>query len=291
MGKTYSSTGFENQKTNPEIQEQEHQTSVAGSHCCLFCCDTFNDVVKKVSASVSDYTKTAGKDNMSLDVVAGAFKVAAKGLDGKLSMAFLILLVLTFAVFFWAIRTKNKADALDAKMQVWMPDEAEIEDIKTRFDNDFVRNVLSNISATETESVTVALEGILIESNESEVSFNFNKEGYKRLTNYESKQLAFYIGSQAFPEGFIIHQLRKHATVYDNYVRGYTETGEIKKKSPDEAEIAKKNLRWLLKEIATLSGNKKLRPKDEPVKVFAIEGGHIVINKGYSENSEKYKEL
>ena len=284
----------EDSKIKKRIRKYKNRSSrrvILGLIIAFFCFDTFNDVIKKISAAAGEYTKTAGKSQLSLDVIAGVFKAAAKGIDGKLTVAFLILLVLMLAVFFWAISTKNKADALDAEMQIWMPDEAEIADIKGRFDNDFVRNVLSNVSATETESVTVALEGILIESNECEMSFNFNKEGYKRLTNYESKQLAFYIGSQAFPDGFIIHQLKKHATVYDSYARGFTETGEIRKTAPDEAEIAKKNLRWLLKEIATLTGNKKLRPKDEPVKVVAIEGGHIVINKGYSENSEKYKAL
>jgi nitrogen fixation-related uncharacterized protein len=224
-------------------------------------------------------------------VVAGVFKAAAKGIDGKLAVASLILLLLTLAAFIWAVRTKNKADALDAEMQIWMPDEAEIADIKSRFDNDFVRKVLSDISAGETESVTVALEGILIKRNDCEVSYTFNKEGFKRLSNYESKQLAFYIGNQAFPDGFIIHQLKKHATVYNNYASGYMETGEIRKKAPEDAEIVKKNVRWLLKELYTLTKIKKLRPKEEPVRTVDIEGGHIVINKGYSENSDKYMAL
>jgi hypothetical protein len=206
-------------------------------------------------------------------------------------MAALAFILLALAVFFWAVTARNKADAIETKMFRWMPDEAEIADIRKRFDNDFVRGVLSKISAIETESVTVALDGIYIDNNDGEVSYNFNKEGYRKLTNYESKQLAFFIGSEAFPEGFIIHQLKKNATAYDNYYRGYTETGEIREKAPDETEEIKKNLRWLLKEIATLTDNKKLMPKAEPVKSVTVEGGHIVLNKGYSENSEKYKAL
>ena len=46
-----------------------------------------------------------------------------------------------------------------------------------------------------------------------------------------------------------------------------------------------------MKEIATLTRNKKLMPKEEHVKVAVVVGGHIVINKGYTENSEKYKAL
>ena len=287
-------TKKEDLKIKKRINKYSNRSSrrvILGLLIAFFGFDTLNDVIKKMSAAVGEYTKTAGKEKLSIDVVAGCFKAAASGVDGKLALAALILILLALAVFIWAIRTRNKADALNAEMQVWMPDGAEIADIKDRFDNDFVRDVLSNISSSETESVKVALEGIQIENNEGEVSFNFNKEGFKRLTNYESKQLAFFIGSQAFPDGFIIHQLKKHATVYNSYARGYMETGDISKKEPEEAEVIKKNLRWLLKEIATLTRNKKLLPKEEPVKAVDVEGGHIVINKGYSENSDKYTVL
>ena len=287
-------TKKEDLKIKKRINKYSNRSSrrvILGLLIAFFGFDTLNDVIKKMSTAVGEYTKTVGKEKLSIDVVAGCFKAAATGIDGRPVLAALILLLLALAAFIWAIRTRNKADALNAEMQVWMPGGAEIADIKDRFDNDFVRDVLSNISSSETESVKVALEGIQIENNEGEVSFNFNKEGFKRLTNYESKQLAFYIGSQAFPDGFIIHQLKKHATVYNSYARGYTETGDICKKEPEETEVLKKNLRWLLKEIATLTRNKKMLPKEEPVKAVDVEGGHIVINKGYSENSDNYTAL
>jgi hypothetical protein len=284
----------EDRKIKKRIRKYRDRSSgrvILGLIIAVFGLDTLNDVIKKINASVGEYTKTVDNNRMSLDVIAGGFKAAAAGIDGRLVLISLAVLLLSLAVFIWAVRAKSKADALDEELLVWMPDEAEIADIKGRFDNDFVRRVLSEVSAGETETVKVALEGIVIESNEGEVSFNFNKEGFRRLTNYESKQLAFYIGSMAFPDGFIIHQLKKHATVYSNYTRGYTETGDIRKKAPEEAEVIKENVRWLLKEISKLTGNKKLRPKDELVKAIDVEGGHIVINKGYSENSDKYKAL
>ena len=284
----------EDRKIKKRIKKYSDRGSgrvILGLVIALLGLDTLNDVIKKVSAAVGEYTKMGGIKQLSLEVVAGACKAAAKGVDGKLVLTSLVLLLLALAVFIWAVRARNKAEALKAEMLIWMPDGAEIADIQSRFDNDFVRNVLSNISASETESVKVALEGILIKSNDGEVSFNFNKEGFSRLSNYESKQLAFYIGSQAFPEGFIIHQLKKHATVYDSYARGYTEIGDSEKKEPEEEEVIKNNVNWLLKEIATLTDNKKLLPKEEPVKLVEVEGGHIVINKGYSENSDKYKSL
>lgn len=284
----------EDKKIKKRVNKYRNRSTrrvLLGLIIALFGFDSLNDIIKNATKIVGEYSKTVGKKNMSFDAIAGGFSAVAKGTDGKLVIATLVLLLLALAVFFWAISTRNRADKLDLEMCKWMPDAAEIEDIKKRFDNDFGRGVLAKISAAETESVTVALNGILIDSNEDDITYNFNKEGFRKLTNYESKQLAYFIGSEAFPDGFVIHQLKKHATVYDNYVRGYLETGEIKEKAPDEAEEARKNLRWLLKEIATLTGNKKLKPKEEPVKSVVIEGGHIVINKGYSENSEKYKAL
>jgi nitrogen fixation-related uncharacterized protein len=284
----------EDKKIQKKITKYKNSSTrrvILGLFIAVFGCEKFNDVINKVTPLLGEYKESVSEKTLSLDVIAGGFSVVAKGMDGTLLTISLALLLLALAAFLWAISTRNKAEDLDAKMHKWMPDEAEIADIRSRFDNDFIRGVLSDISASETESVTVALEGILIESNEGEKKFNFNKEGFRRLTNYESKQLAFFIGSEAFPDGFIIHQLKKHATVYDNYVRGYTETGAVSEKKPDETEVAKKNLRWLLKEISTLTGNKKLKPEDEPVNPVVIEGGHIVINKGYSEKSEKYKLL
>ena len=264
---------------------------ILGTIVALFGINSLNDVIRSFTKLASEYTKAAGKRNMSLEMAAGAFKAGAQGTDSKLAIASLVLIILALAVFFWAVMAKNKADAIEREMFKWAPGEDEIADLRKRFDNDFVRGVMSKISASDTESVTVALEGILIDNNDGEVSFNFNREGFRRLTNYESKQLAFFIGTEAFPDGFILHQLKKHATVYDNYARGYLEVGEVWEKAPDEDEITRKNVRWLLKEIVRLTGYKKLKIKDEPVKTAVVEGGHIVLNKGYRENNEKYKAL
>jgi hypothetical protein len=279
------------QKKIGKYRSKSTRRVLLGIFVAFFAFDTLNDVIKKFSKAASEYTKAAGKKSMSLDVVAGAFKAGSQGTDNRLSMAALVLIVLMLAVFYWAVLTRNKADEIERKMFKWVPSEEEIADIRKRFDNDFVRGVLSRISATDTESVTVSLDGILIENNDGEVIYNFNREGYRKLTNYESKHLAYFIGSEAFPDGFILHQLKRHATVYDNYARGYLEVGEIWEKGPGEDEIARKNLRWLLKEISTLTGYRKLKPKEEPIKGAVIEGGHIVLNKGYKENIERYKAL
>ena len=262
---------------------------ILGIFIAFFGFDYLNDVIKTFTKVAGAYTKEAGEK--SLEVVAGAFKAGAQGTDSRLVTAALVLILLAFAVFLWAVTAKNKADEIEREMFKWEPSEDEIADLRKRFDNEFVRDVLSGISASETESVTVALDGITIDNNDGEVSFNFNREGFRRLTNYESKQLAFFIGTESFPDGFILHQIKRHATVYDNYARGYLEVGEVWEKAPGEEEIAKKNVRWLLKEIVRLTGYKKLKIKDEPVKQTSIEGGHIVLNKGYSENSDKYRSL
>ena len=281
-------------KIKKRIEKHRKRSTIRvflGIVVALFGFDSLNDVIKRFTKLAVEYTKAAGKKSMSLDVASGALKAGAEGTDSKLAIASLILIILAIAVFIWAVMAKNKADEIEREMFKWMPGEEEIADLRKRFDNDFVRGVLSKISASDTESVTVALDGILIDNNDGEVTYNFNREGYRRLTNYESKQLAFFIGTEAFPDGFILHQVKKHATVYDNYARGYLEVGEVWEKAPGEDEIAKKNVRWLLKEIVRLTGYKKLKIKDEPVKAAVVEGGHIVLNKGYSENTEKYKAL
>ncbi len=279
-------------KVRKRIEEHRKKSTrrvFLGIVIALFGFDYLNDVIKTFTKVAGAYTKEAGKK--SLDVVAGAVKAGAQGTDGRIVTVALVLILLAFAVFIWAVTAKNKADEIEREMFRWEPGEDEIADLRKRFDNEFIRGVLNKISARETESVTVSLDGIMIDNNDGEVSFNFNREGFRRLTNYESKQLAFFIGTEAFPDGFILHQIKRHATVYDNYARGYLEVGEVWEKAPGEEEIAKKNVRWLLKEIVRLTGYKKLKIKDEPVKQVSVEGGHIVLNKGYSENSEKYKAL
>lgn len=282
------------QKIKKRIKKYRERSSrgvILGLLVAFFAFETLNDVIKKTNAVVKEYSKTVGKKNMSWDVISGGFSAVGDGVDGKLAMTALVLILLMFAVFFWAIMARNKADTLDIEMSKWMPSEDEINDIRKRFDNEFVRGVMSNISASETESVIVSLDGIQIENNDGLISWNFNREGFRKLTNYESKQLAFFIGCEAFPNGFIIHQLKKNAAVYDRYASGYTEVGEIWEKAPEESEITRKNVRWLLKEISKVPALKKLKPQEEPDNPVTVEGGHIVINKGYTENSEKYKEL
>ena len=153
---------------------------ILGLLIALFGFDSLNDVIKQFTKVATEYTKTAGKKNMSLDVIAGAVKAGSQETDGRLAMVALAFILLALAVFFWAVTARNKADAIETKMFRWMPDE--------------------------------------------------------------------------------------------------------------EEEI-KKNVRWLLKEIYKLTRYKKLKPKEEHEKAVLVEGGHIVLNKGYRENTEKYKAL
>lgn len=229
-----------------------------------------------------------GLDNIK-DIIKN---IKTQDVDGRLVAVSVLLLILGLGAYLWAVTLRNKAFAIETELFKWEPSDDEISDIRKRFDNDFVRGILSEISPTETESVTVGLGSILINNNEGDVSINLNREGYRNLTNYESRQLAYYIGCEAFPAGFILHQLKKYATVYDDHPRGYLEVGEVyEKKGIDEEELARKNVIWLLKNVSKLTGIKKLKPEEEEAKRDVIEGGHIVLNKGYSENTEKYKDL
>ena len=81
---------------------------ILGLLIALFGFDSLNDVIKQFTKVATEYTKTAGKKNMSLDVIAGAVKAGSQETDGRLAMAALAFILLALAVFFWAVTARNK---------------------------------------------------------------------------------------------------------------------------------------------------------------------------------------
>lgn len=73
---------------------------ILGLLIALFGFDSLNDVIKQFTKVATEYTKTAGKKNMSLDVIAGAVKAGSQETDGRLAMAALAFILLALAVFF-----------------------------------------------------------------------------------------------------------------------------------------------------------------------------------------------
>ena len=67
---------------------------VLGLIVAFFGFDYLNDLIKKLSKAAGEYSKTAGKDGLSLDTLSGGFHAVAKAMDTKLAAASLILLLL-----------------------------------------------------------------------------------------------------------------------------------------------------------------------------------------------------
>ena len=118
-------------------------------------------------------------------------------------LAVIGLLCIFKAMFIW-----EEAENLSSSRFFWTPDEDEVKYIEERFDNELTQRILSAVSPTDTESIEVAYKGVKIKSYGGSEVFNFIQNGYARLTNYGSKQMAYYLASHSFPEGFLIYQTK-----------------------------------------------------------------------------------
>lgn len=204
-----------------------------------------------------------------------------------LAMAVIGLILLLRSAALW-----NRSEDISNMRFIWMPTEEEKKDIEARFDNDFVRFIMSKVSLRDTESIKVSLDGINIRNNTGDKHCNLNKSGFKRLTNYETKQLAYYIADKMFTEGFTIIQSKKYETVYERYVGGVTEVGGEAPKKKSLMKMAARDVRWLSGRISEIMRIKNpLGPERQTAGPDLLEGGQIILNKGYRPDDSKFKTL
>ena len=151
---------------------------------------------------------------------------------------------------------------------------------------------MSKVSLRDTESIKVSLDGINIRNNTGDKHCNLNKSGFKRLTNYETKQLAYYIADKMFTEGFTIIQSKKYETVYERYVGGVTEVGGEAPKKKSLMKMAARDVRWLSGRISEIMRIKNpLGPERQTGGPDLLEGGQIILNKGYRPDDSRFKTL
>lgn len=188
----------------------------------------------------------------------------------------------------------NRTEEMSEHRLIWMPCDDEKKDIETRFDNDFVHFILAEISLRNTESVKISLDGINIRNNTGDVYCNLNRSGFKRLSNYETKQLAYFIADRVFTEGFIIYQSKKYETIYSRYVGGVTDIGGENPAKHDHLRMIVKELKWLISQITSLLQIKSpllALIEQKPSDPAMVEGGQIILNKGYRQDDSEYKTL
>ena len=213
-------------------------------------------------------------------------------LDTDFFLSLIALFVIGIILLLRAAALWNRSEEISNLRLIWMPTEEEKKDIEARFDNDFVRFIMSRISLRETESVKVSLDGINIRNNTGDQHCNLNKCGYKRLTNYETKQLAYFIADRKFTDGFTILQSKKYETLYTRYAGGVTEVGGEEKKKQGLMKKTAKDVNWLIKRIAEIMRIKNpIVYNQKDAEPGLIEGGQIILNKGYRPDDSELKTL
>ena len=231
------------------------------------------DVLKGVVEHLSGIAETYGKITFS-DVSASI----------RIGNVILIVLVVIFGIFMLVRSMLNweKAELLAASRYFWIPGEEEIEDINQRFDNDMIDSVIDAISSHDTKSIEVGFDDVRINTSEGVFACYYNQQGYSSLNNYGTKQLAYYLASNCFPEGFVIYQKKIAPVGTNRYLGGVTDVGGEKEKQKMLARYSTM-LNWLAVQIQDrlrLGTGFKLQEKE--AKKSPTNDGQIVINKGYT---------
>lgn len=221
-----------------------------------------------------------------------SFHKLVKGINpGDFGLAALFALIGLF--FFFLAMSKNETiDKLTAARYKWMPDKNEAAFIESRFDNEFVRSILKKIYPDKTHSIQTGLEAVTVNNNTGPEVFNYNKCGYKRLSNYDTKQLSYYLASQSFPEGFMIYQTRITPAGADKVLAGTTDVGSDQPPAEDEKKHNMKMIARLyeqLREFVKIKNPFKMYLKEPGPS--AANNGQIVLNKGFKADKEGYKDL
>lgn len=204
----------------------------------------------------------------------------------------LVVAVLGLIFFFFAMSKNETIDKMTSARYVWMPDDKEVEYINNRFDNDFVRSVLAVLSSEDTHSIETGLEAVTVNNNTGSEVFNYNNCGYRRLTNYDTKQLSYYLASQSFPEGFEIYQTKITPVGSEKFIGGTTNIGGEQPPAEDEEKRNMKLLAGLyeqLSEFVRIKNPFKMYLKEEGPS--DVNNGQIVLNKGFISEKEGYADL
>ena len=212
------------------------------------------------------------------------------GISTTAFVAIIILALVGLFCIFKAMFIWEEADNLSASRFFWIPDEDEVKYIEKRFENELTQRILSAVSPTDTESIEVAYKGVKIKSYGGSEVFNFIQYGYSRLTNYGSKQMAYYLASHSFPEGFVIYQTKIAPVGANRYIGGVTDIGGEVPPEPEPEKRLNAMFTWLATQIQKIMKSMKLKvsfkipkPKDGP---SPTDSGQIVINKGYNPSGE-----
>lgn len=240
------------------------------------------DIGKTMSKGIK--ASGAGKSFNFLELI--------KGIDPSEFGRIAIIAVIGLVFFFLAMSKNETTDRLSKSRYNWIPDKVETAFIEERFDNDFIRSILSNISSEDTYSIEAGLDAVTVNNNVGPTVFNFNKYGFNRLTNYDTKQLAYYLASHSFPDGFVIYQTKITPAGSAKFIGGTTDIGSDRPPAEDETKHTMKLIARVfeqLREFVRIKNPFKMYLKEAGPS--AADNGHIVLNKGFKANKEGYKNI
>ena len=188
----------------------------------------------------------------------------------------------------WEIEQK-----LIARHYEWIPTEDEIGEINERFDNnELVQALMKFISCSYTRSVTVNLDSITISNRKETATVMLGRYGYNPLSNYSTKQLAYYIGSHVFTEGFVIYQLRVTTETASGIAGGTTDVGGEEPVPEKKIRHIEKLLSWLISRIVEIFRIKvTATPPKEKQGNISADNGQILLNKAFTTSKNNYKQM
>ena len=204
-------------------------------------------------------------------------------LDKGLLLFDILLVILSLVFFYLAMRNWDRSNDISEERYNWTPCKEEEEFIEKRFDNDLVKVILSAISVRDTYSITVKKDDVLILNRDGEAILNFSRCGFNRITNYDTKQLSYYIAKHALTEGFTIYQTQSQVISSNRRPGGVTDFGGSPKKEK-RLDHTKNVLFWLVTRIADalkikLPGKVAQFQKHAPDPL--MNSGQLILNKGF----------
>ena len=205
-------------------------------------------------------------------------------LDKMILIIDILFVIAAFVLFCFAMRNWGRAKDISAERYNWTPCKEEEEFIDKRFDNDLVKVILSAISVRDTYSITVKKDTVTILNRDGEAILNFSRCGFNRLTNYDTKQLSYYIARHALTEGYTIYQTKSQVISNVKSLGGVTDYGGTGPRKEKRFKQIRTLLVWLFNRIAEILRIKlpsSAALNEGPVSDPLMSSGQLILNKGF----------
>ena len=121
-------------------------------------------------------------------------------------------------------------------------------------------------------------------NRDGEAILNFSRCGFNRLTNYDTKQLSYYIARHALTEGYTIYQTKSQVISNVKSLGGVTDYGGTGPRKEKRFKQIRTLLVWLFNRIAEILRIKlpsSAALNEGPVSDPLMSSGQLILNKGF----------